>query len=1004
MKTNFTFKKTIAVLVFFFISMTYGQVVINEYSASNLTTYTDNYTKTEDWIELYNTSSSAVNIGGYYLSDDVDFLTQWQIPAGTTISGNGFLTFWCSGRNESTGGNYHTNFKLKQTKSNPESVILSDTSGIMINQFELQVTQVEHSMGRATNGSETWKVFTNPTKGTSNTGDAYTNYAIAPEMDMEAGFYSGSVTVTLSTTQANCVIKYTTNGDKPIASSPTYSSPITVNSTKIITAYCIPSDMDVLPSKLTFNTYFINVNHTLPVLSTSGTAMLTLINGDDSLKPHGSFEYFEDGIRKDFGYGEYNKHGQDSWALDQRSYDYIARDEMGYHAAINQKLLSLSDRNKFQRIIIRASGDDNYPARRNGAINSIEGSAHIRDVFIQKVAEKNKLNLELRRGERCVSYINGDYWGVYSIREKVSDADATNYYHNQNKYNVNYLMDWGNTWAEYGGQRAFNDWNQVRDLILNNDMSNQANYEAAAAEYDVTSLVDYVLINSFVVCTDWVNWNVGWWRGIDPEGSHQKWGYTLWDEDATFDHYINYTGVPDETANATACFQEGINADPTQLIQILNHLMNNEEFLQYYVSRYQDLKNTAFETNEMIDVLETIENAIAPEMPGHVARWGGSVTEWQANVQAIKNFITDRNVVLPGTLNSCYNLTGPYDINVLVEPVGAGNVKFNSLDLTTTGYPWSASYHGGMDMKMKAIENNSNFVFDHWEVNNHTVLPSTGAKDVTLSLTQNDQIKAVFVPSGGGDLIVINEINYNSNNVFNPGDWIELYNNTDIEVDLSGWVFKDSDDLHVFTIPNGTLLGEGGYLVLAQRLADFQTQFPSVTNVIGDFTFGLSGGGELIRLFDNSQALIDSVIYDDVTPWPTAADGDGPTLELINPNFDNALAVSWQSSIVSVAPNGTPGEINSNTVVGIEDNIIANLTINLFPNPMENETRINIKGDYLISNGLLKVSDLLGRTIHTQKFKTNNISFTKGSLNAGIYLIELFDDNQFIGSKKLIIK
>lgn len=996
MKLKFPLEKIPFFLFFLFSITTYSQVVINEYSASNLTTYTDNYSKTEDWIELYNTSSSAVNIGGYYLSDDVDFLTQWQIPAGTIISGNGLLTFWCSGRDESSGGNYHTNFKLKQTKNNPESVILSDPSGTIINQFELQVTQVEHSMGRVSNGSETWKIFTIPTKGTSNNGSSYNSYATAPEMDMEAGFYTGSVTVSLSTTQPNCIIKYTTNGDKPTASSPTYTTPIVINSTKIITAYCIPSDVQILPSKLTFNTYFINVNHILPVLSTSGTAMQTLLNGNQFLKPHGSFEYFEDGVRKDFGYGEYNKHGQDSWQFNQRSYDYIARDEMGYHAEINQKLLSLSDRNKFQRIIIRASGDDNYPG--------IDTSAHMRDVFIQKLANKNKLNLELRRGERCVSYVNGDFWGIYSIREKVSDADATKYYHNQDKYNINYLMDWGQTWAEYGGDRAFNDWNEVKSLILDNDMTDQSNYETAAAEYDVTSLVDYVLINSFVVCTDWVNWNVGWWRGLDPEGSHKKWGYTLWDEDATFNHYINYTGVPDETANATPCYPENINQDPTNLIEILNKLMDNEEFLQYYISRYQDLKNTAFITEDMIELLASIENSLAPEMPRHVARWGGNVTEWENNVQKIKDFITDRNIALPGGFNSCYSLTGPYDINVLIEPVGAGNVKFNSLDLTNIGYPWSASYHGGMNMKMKAIENNSNFVFDHWEVNNHAISPNTTTKDVTLSLTQNDQIKAVFVPSGGGELIIINEINYNSSDTFDPGDWIELYNNTDIEIDISGWIFKDSNDTHIFTIPNETLLPENGYLVLAQTLVDFQNQFPSVTNVIGDFTFGLGGGGELIRMFDDNEALIDSVEYDDNDPWPTAADGDGPTLELINPNFDNALAPSWQASIISVAPNGTPGAINSNTILGINNNVITDLTINLFPNPMENETTITIKGDYLISNGVLKVSDLLGRTIYSKKFKTNRIPLTKGNINTGVYLIELFDNNQFIGSKKLIIK
>ena len=81
----------------------------------------------------------------------------------------------------------------------------------------------------------------------------------------------------------------------------------------------------------------------------------------------------------------------------------------------------------------------------------------------------------------------------------------------------------------------------VNEISLNNDLSIQSNYNHVADQIDVTSLVDYVLINSFVVCTDWINWNTSWWRGLNPNGTHQKWGYILWDEDATFHHYINYT-------------------------------------------------------------------------------------------------------------------------------------------------------------------------------------------------------------------------------------------------------------------------------------------------------------------------------------------------------------------------------------------------------------------------------------------------------------------------------
>ena len=85
--------------------------------------------------------------------------------------------FWCSGRDESSGNNYHTNFKLKQTKNNAEHVIFSDSNGTIINDIELQKTQLEHSMARSPNGSSTWKIFLSPTLGNVNNGSSFTAYA-----------------------------------------------------------------------------------------------------------------------------------------------------------------------------------------------------------------------------------------------------------------------------------------------------------------------------------------------------------------------------------------------------------------------------------------------------------------------------------------------------------------------------------------------------------------------------------------------------------------------------------------------------------------------------------------------------------------------------------------------------------------------------------------------------------------------------------------------------------
>ena len=726
-------KKITLILALLILTPLIGQVVINEYSASNLYEYTDNYNMEEDWIELYNSSESDLDISGYYLSDKEDNPTKWAIPGGTIISAEGFLTFWCSGRDESSGSNFHTNFKLKQAKNNPEHVVFSDPDGNIINDIEMQKTQLDHSMGRDMDDPESWRIFIHPTKGDENLETNYIAYAEAATMSLEAGFYYGSIDLEITTNEPNSTIRYTTNGNLPFFASSLYTGPITISNTQVLKAIVYTTEPAILPSFITFNTYFIDEDHSLPVLSTSANQLTTLLNGNQSLRPHGTIEYFNvEGERKDFGYGEYNKHGQDSWAFPQRSFDYIARDEMGYHDAIHEKLFSLSDRNDFQRIIIRASGDDNYPG--------IDSSAHMRDMFIHKLANKNDMKLDMRRGERCVVYANGQFWGIYSIREKVSDADYTEYYYGQDKYNIQYVMNWGNTWAQYGGSDAITAWNTIRNYAESHNLSIQANYQHVADEIDVTSLVDYILINSFVVCTDWINWNTSVWRGLDPNGTHKKWGFVLWDEDATFNHYINYTNVPNEDPDAYPCYPEWINSDPLGVIDILNKLLENDEFTQYYITRYMDLLNTAFIEDDMIELLEGIENSIAPDMPQHINRWGGSMFEWRSNVAKIKNFISDRINYLPEGLNSCYDLSGPYNITLEVEPINTGQIKFNSLTIESDNYPWSGMYHGGIDMLVEAT---GNYAFDHWEVDNHAIsdpyLPS-----FSLMLSQSDNIRGVY--------------------------------------------------------------------------------------------------------------------------------------------------------------------------------------------------------------------------------------------------------------------
>ena len=544
-KNLFTF-----LFILFSVTLSVGQILINEYSASNLDVFKDSFNKTEDWVELYNSGNQDIDISGWYISDKDDELDKWIFPTGTSLAPGEFLIIFCSGKDGSYNGELHSNFKLTQTEGD-DVLVLSDAQENIVDRVGLNLTLTEHSNCRSTDGDDIWSISTSATPGSSNNNvSKYERYTERPSMSLQAGFYNGTQEVTITNNENNSVLRYTLDGSNPLADSPIYDGPITVDSTIVVKAKAFSNDSNILPGKIEFNTYFIDESFSLPVFSVAADRVTNLANGAGAILPIGSLEYFKDNELITSSFGELNRHGQDSWVLDHRSIDWISRDEMGYSKAVNAPIISSSDRDAYQRFMFRNSGDDNYPA-----IDDFEhrGSTHLRDEYVQTLAQEGNMRLDLRKSERVILFLNGQYWGVYGMREKVVDHDYTAEYYDQGKEDLQFLSTWGTTDAEYGGTKALQDWIALRDFILNNDMSEPSNYSIAEDSLNMISLIDYFTMNQATVAVDWLNYNTGWWRGLNPDGSHKKWGYMLWDLDATFDYYINYTAVPNRNADASMC-------------------------------------------------------------------------------------------------------------------------------------------------------------------------------------------------------------------------------------------------------------------------------------------------------------------------------------------------------------------------------------------------------------------------------------------------------------------
>ena len=711
-----------------------AQVKINEYSCSNVSGPTDAYGQREDWIELYNTTATTIDLTGWYLSDKASNLTKWLIPSGS-INANGFKMAYCSKRNTVNGTQYHPNFSLSQTEG--DWIILSNSIGTVVDSFKIvHMTKSDHSVGRSSNGAVDFKLFTTPTPNANNSGGV-NFYTPKPFFNLLPGFYASPQTITITCSDPTAVIRYTLDGTDPLTTSTLYTAPVAIPTTKVLRAAAFSTN---LQSFTTTSSYFINVSHTIPVVSICSQGVFSLIaNGSQNPATRiGAFELFEDnGVFIDKGEGEFNKHGNDSWAYDQRGFDFIMRDELGYNSDIEHQIFPEKTRDNFQRLILKPAANDNYP-------QATSGSAHIRDAFVHTLSIRADLKLDERTWRPAILYINGQYWGVYEIREKIDDHDYTDYYYDQGKYNLEYLKTWGGTWEEYGAPNALTNWNSLRNYIATNNMGVPANFAYVDNLLNWESLCDYFMFNSYTVTMDWLNWNTAWWHGTDPLGDKKKWRYTLWDMDATFGHYINYTGIPDPSANADPCNVENLpNPGGQGHTDILEKLIAENPIVeQYYITRYADLLNTKLSCAYVIPLLDSMINEIAPEMPGQIARWGGNITTWQNNVQGLRDYINQRCTALTAGLIDCYSLTGPFNVTFNVSPAAAGLIKVNSV--WAPSYPWSTNYFGGIQTNLIA-QANPGFLFDHWEYTTGPMsLPITSDTN-SLNINGIENITAFFI-------------------------------------------------------------------------------------------------------------------------------------------------------------------------------------------------------------------------------------------------------------------
>ncbi len=141
-----------------------GDISVNEFLASNSASEQDESGAYPDWIEFYNNTDAAINLEGYYLSDDYADPMKFIIPAGFTIPAKGFIIVWADG-DASTAEYIHTSFKLSATG---EQIMISNASGTVLDSISFGAQTTDVSSGRCPDGTGSFGFYTTHTFNASN--------------------------------------------------------------------------------------------------------------------------------------------------------------------------------------------------------------------------------------------------------------------------------------------------------------------------------------------------------------------------------------------------------------------------------------------------------------------------------------------------------------------------------------------------------------------------------------------------------------------------------------------------------------------------------------------------------------------------------------------------------------------------------------------------------------------------------------------------------------------
>ena len=580
-----------------------------------------------DWVELANESAQTVDLSGWYLSDDPDKPRKWQFPAGTSIAPLGFVRVDLMGSEAETTG-LQAPFALKV--DSVEKLVVSDANGVTVDHILLREQRRNVSYGRVP-GTSDYGYFTKLTPGAANSAQACARAAQPVSFSAPGGIQDGPVTVELTGTPG-IDIYYTPDGSMPTQTSMIYTGPLQLDQTTVVKAIAWSSG--VLPSTVSARTYLFGVSHTVDVICVSG-------NYEELIGPNGTLNTGEKGAGYDVFAEIYTADGEQLIGqscyfclngrssrthFPQKAFRLVAKKEYGdnrFRAALFDNL----DDTVYKGVVVRAAGQDNQ-------------GAFMRDAVLGSLADGTSVMYQ--ESQEAVVYVNGQYWGVYHMRERIS-KQAIARFEGWDEWDDIDLLEGSDGKAVKGSS---DKWQEMITYIKNNDLAIEANMQTLRGYVDVENYLEYVMLEMYTNNQD-LN-NIRMYRSASQDG---RWHFILYDLDlgaqATRDPVAGWGDSSGKVGSVTS--QGNI---------LFRALMRNPGCRDWFLTRFGELLATDLSSASVGERIREMTTTLNPEMPAHFERWSDTSYEnWKDKVITFYDYMSKMPVKVMNALIDNFELT-----------------------------------------------------------------------------------------------------------------------------------------------------------------------------------------------------------------------------------------------------------------------------------------------------------------------------------------------------------